>query len=317
MFFKKCLETFEGASHQKIISLFYLFSINPMKITRQEIPVREIYAGYLNNEEEGVLGYGGKLNIRPPYQREFVYKEKQRDEVIRTIQKGFPLNIMYRSRNADGSYELLDGQQRTLSICQYLEGDFSLDEKYFHSLPADQQEKILNYLLTIYICEGEPSEKLERFQIVNIAGEELTNQELLNAQHVGPRLTDAKRHFSKNNCPAYLLAKDYLNGSPIRQEYLEKALDWCSGGYIQSYMSAHQFDEDASELWQYFLSVINRVKMLFPNYRKEMKGLDRGNRYQLYKEQNYNAQKLEEQVKKLMEDEEVENKKGIYHYLLS
>lgn len=246
-----------------------------MHITRKEITVREIVDGYINNDEEGVLGYGGKLNIRPPYQREFVYQDKQRDEVIRTVLKGFPLNIMYRSLNPDGSYELLDGQQRTLSICQYVEGDFSLDERYFHSLPADQQEKILNYVLTIYICEGEPSEKLDWFRIVNIAGEELTEQELLNAQYVGPRLADAKRHFSKSNCPAYHLANKYLNGSPIRQEYLEKALDRCSGGFIQTYMSAHQFDENASELWQYFQSVISRVQMLFPQYRKEMKGLDR------------------------------------------
>ena len=228
-----------------------------------------------------------------------------------------PLNIMYWSINADGTYELLDGQQRTLSLCQYLDGEFSLDQKYFHSLPADQQAKILDYRLMVYICDGEPSEKLDWFKIVNIAGEELTEQELLNAQHVWPWLTDAKRHFSKSNCPAYLLAKDYLSGHAIRQEYLEKALEWCSGWFIQSYMSTHQFDQNASELWQYFLSVINRVKMIFPNYRKEMKGLDWGTWYNQYKDQTYNAQNLEVEVKKLMEDDEVENKKGIYPYLLT
>lgn len=169
----------------------------------------------------------------------------------------------------------------------------------------------------VYICDGEPSEKLDWFKIVNIAGEELTEQELLNAQHVWPWLTDAKRHFSKSNCPAYLLAKDYLSGHAIRQEYLEKALEWCSGWFIQSYMSTHQFDQNASELWQYFLSVINRVKMIFPNYRKEMKGLDWGTWYNQYKDQTYNAQNLEVEVKKLMEDDEVENKKGIYPYLLT
>ncbi len=288
-----------------------------MKITLQETPIREIVHGYLDNADEWVVGYDGKLNIRPAYQREFVYKEKQRDEVIRTVQKGFPLNIMYRSVNGDGTYELLDGQQRTLSICQYVNGDFSLDEKYFHSLPADQQEKILNYKLMIYVCEGEPSEKLDWFRIVNIAGEELTNQELLNAQHVWPWLADAKRHFSKPNCAAYNLANKYLSGSAIRQDYLETALSWISKGVIQTYMSAHQFDQNASQLWQYFQSAIDWVKRIFHDYRKEMKGLDWGVWYEEYKNTPYDAQELAQKVKNLMEDEEVEKKSGIYPYLLS
>ena len=61
-----------------------------MKITLQEVSVREVFEGYSNKDEEWVVGYWGRLNIRPPYQREFVYKDKQRDEVIRTVQKWFP-----------------------------------------------------------------------------------------------------------------------------------------------------------------------------------------------------------------------------------
>ena len=63
-----------------------------MKITMNEIPVRDVFAGYVDSEEEGVVAYGGKLNVRPAFQREFVYKDKQRDEVINTVRKGFPLN---------------------------------------------------------------------------------------------------------------------------------------------------------------------------------------------------------------------------------
>ncbi len=40
-------------------------------------------------------GYGGRLNIRPTFQREFIYKDKQRNEVIHTVRKGFSLNTMY------------------------------------------------------------------------------------------------------------------------------------------------------------------------------------------------------------------------------
>lgn len=68
-----------------------------MKIELKEIKIREVANGYINDNEEGVVGYGGKLNIRPKYQREFVYKDKQRDSVIETVQKSFPLNVMFGS----------------------------------------------------------------------------------------------------------------------------------------------------------------------------------------------------------------------------
>ena len=49
-----------------------------MKIELHKIQIRDIVNGYVDSQENGVIGYGGKLNIRPAFQREFVYKEKQR-----------------------------------------------------------------------------------------------------------------------------------------------------------------------------------------------------------------------------------------------
>lgn len=291
-----------------------------MEIKLHEIPIREIVKGYKDNQEDGVIGYNGKLDIRPAFQREFIYNEKERNAVIDTINKDFPLNVMYWSKNGEDSYELLDGQQRTLSICQYVNGDFSVDFKGFVNLPTDLQEKILNYKLMVYICEGTPSEKLDWFKIINIAGEKLTDQELRNSQYTGTWLHDAKRHFSKTGCPAYQIGEKYLNGSTIRQDYLETTLKWISdidGIEIDEYMRKHQQDSDANELWMYFQSVIDWINRLFPNYRKEMKGVDWGILYNEYKEKSYNSAKLEEQVKSLMMDDDVTNKKGIYSYLIT
>ena len=292
-----------------------------MKIELQKIKIKDVFDGYKDSNEEGVVGYGGKLDIRPKFQREFVYKDTQRNAVIDTIRKEFPLNVMYWSvvKNDDGSlkgYEILDGQQRTISFCQYMQGDFSIDNKYFHSLTNDERAQIENYDLYIYICDGTDSEKLEWFKTINIAGEKLTDQELRNAVYAGPWLTDAKRHFSKSGCAAYGLAEKYMNGSPIRQDYLQSALKWISGGNIEEYMSKHQFNDNASELWQYFQTVIAWVQMLFPNYRKEMKGLEWGEFYNKYHENSYDAQKMEERIVELMQDEDVTNKRGIYEYLL-
>ncbi len=291
-----------------------------MKIELKEITVRELAEGYKDNAEEGVVGYGGRLDIRPPYQREFIYKDKQRDAVINTIKHNFPLNVMYwhvREPSEGLLYEIIDGQQRTISICQYVNGDFSFGQRYFHNLQKDEQEQILNYKLMVYFCSGTDSERLDWFRTINIAGEKLTDQELRNAVYAGSWVTDAKRYFSKNGCAAYNLANKYLDGSAIRQEYLETAIDWISEGKIEEYMAKHQHDVDAKDLWVYFQRVIEWVQRVFPVYRKEMKGIEWGRLYNKYKDQKFDAAALEERIKELIDDEEVQNNKGIYIYLLT
>ena len=288
-----------------------------MKIELNEISIREVAENYVDNAEDGVVGYNGKLNIRPKYQREFVYDEKQRNAVIDTIRKGFPLNVMYWVKNEDGTYEVLDGQQRTISFCQYINGDFSIDNRAFHNLTKTEQDLILDYKLMIYFCEGNDKEKLDWFKIINIAGEKLTDQELRNAVYTGQWLTNAKLHFSKTNCAAYLLAKDYVSGSPIRQEYLETALSWINNGNVEEYMSIHQHDPNANELWTYFRNVIEWVKLTFTNYRKEMKGINWGVLYNQFKNNTYDTDKLEQEIQTLMIDDDVTNKKGIYFYVLT
>lgn len=288
-----------------------------MKIELKEITVRELVKDYADNNDSGVVGFGGKLDIRPPYQREFIYKDKQRDAVIDTVKKGFPLNVMYWAVREDGGFEVIDGQQRTISLCQYMAGDFSFQNLYFHNLQDDQQAAILDYKLMIYQCTGEASEKLEWFKIINIAGEKLTDQELRNAVYSGPWVTDAKKYFSKNLCPAYGLASTFMNGSPIRQDYLETAIDWISEGKIEDYMSKHQHDPNAVALWNYFQSVISWVKATFPNYRKEMKGIAWGELYNKYKDVLYDAKVLEAKILELIDDDEVQNHKGIYTYILT
>jgi len=288
-----------------------------MKIELKEITVRELTDGYKDNAENGVVGYGGKLDIRPPYQREFIYKDKQRDAVIETVTKDFPLNVMYWAARGHGDFEVIDGQQRTISLSQYVAGDFSVNGLYFFNLPADKQEQILGYKLMVYFCSGADSEKLEWFQTINIAGEKLTAQELRNAVYSGSWVTDAKRYFSKSGCAASGLGSDYLTGSPIRQDYLETAIDWLSNGAINDYMGQHQHDPNANELWLYFQSVINWIKVLFPKTRKEMKTVAWGELYNQLKNKKFDAQTLEQDVSRLMMDDDVTKKSGIYPYVLT
>jgi len=291
-----------------------------MKIELHKIPVREVIVGYKDSAEEGVVAYRGKLNIRPKYQREFIYTGKQRDAVIKTIKQSFPLNVMYWMVKEDGNYEMLDGQQRTISIGQYVDGNFSLNDRFFHNLTDEEQNQILDYELMIYFCEGTDKERLDWFRIINIAGEKLTDQEIRNAVYTGPWLSDAKLKFSKSNCAAYLLANDsgqLVSGSPIRQEYLETALSWINDNKIEDYMAKHQHNHGAEELWQYFQDVIAWARKTFTNYRREMSSVQWGELYNKFKDKKLSSSKLEVEIKKLMQDEDVTKKSGIYPYVLT
>jgi hypothetical protein len=288
-----------------------------MRIELHEITIKDIVEGYVDNAEEGVIGYNGTLNIRPKYQREFVYDNKKRDAVINTIQKGFPLNVMYWVKNGENSFEVLDGQQRTVSFCQYVSGDFSVGNRTFFNLTDVEKNQILDYKLMIYFCEGNDREKLDWFKIINIAGEKLEDQELRNAVYTGTWLTHAKSIFSKTNCAAYNLSKDYVSGSPIRQKILETAISWINDGEIEAYMSAHQHDPNANQLWTFYQNVINWVMNTFTVYRKEMKGINWGELYKTHKDNIYDTNELEGKIKILMMDDDVTKKKGIYKYVLT
>lgn len=294
-----------------------------MEIKLHEITIREIVEDYLDEGVAGIRGYGDRLDIRPPYQREFIYDQRKRDKVLDTIRRGFPLNVMYWVKTGEDEYEILDGQQRTISFCQYVACDFSIGDMTFANLTQSEQERILDYKCMIYICEGTDQEKLDWFQTINIAGEKLTDQELRNAIYAGPWVTDARTKFSKPNSAAALMASDYLSGAPLRQEYLETAIEWIAdrdkvtgNDKVRAYMSLHQFDQNANEMWLYFKRVINWVKDIFPVYRREMKGLPWGIIYNAHKDDVLDPDALEKRILELIEDDDVQSVKGIYEYLL-
>jgi len=294
-----------------------------MKIELHEITVRELVEGYVDSGVDGVVAYGGRLDVRPAYQREFVYRDRQRNAVIDTVMKGYPLNVMYWVEREDGGYEVMDGQQRTISICQFCNNDFSYGMRYFHNLEPEVQKRFLDYRLLVYFCSGENEEKIAWFQTINIAGEELTPQELRNAIYRGPWVANAKTWFSKPGCPAAKIGGDNLSGSRERQEYLETAIEWISGtkgeGVCQ-YMALHQHDPDASELWTFFQQVITWLEAKFrhtSDRKKILKGVDWGALYRAYGKTVLDPERIEKDVRRLLMDDDVTNKRGIAPYVLS
>lgn len=331
-----------------------------MKTSQPVITIKDLVGGYQDSGEKGVVAYGGKLNIRPAYQRAFVYNPDDRDRVMLSVYNNMPLNSMYWAVNPDGSFEVIDGQQRLISICQFITNDdgngnpVAIDfngrnTQTFEGLSAEKQKEILDYRLQVYVCEGSDDEKLDWFHTINIAGKQMTDQELLNANYTGKWLTSAKHFFSKRhnneaiNMSYYdnddrktllSLSADKVLGDmgglgekANRQLLLELALKWRINAetseypQVKDYMSKHRFDDDANELIQYFTNAINWVKQTFNVYRSDMKGLEWGILYNKYKEKNINPIEIEKELKRLYDLYEVDpdglKKKGFYEYCLS
>lgn len=297
-----------------------------MKVTPRNVSVKEIFDGFDDKGDDGVFALGGSLSIRPPYQREFVYSPSQSESVVHTVLKGFPLGSMYWVLTGDGGYEVLDGQQRTLSLMKFMSNEFPVRINgsmfYWDSLDAHFREAVSDYRLQVFVCDGEDWEKLEWFRVVNIAGERLTEQELYNSVYTGPWLSDAKRRFSKSKCDAWKEGKDYVSGVPNRQELLEKTLKGISEARgmdgVTNYMAQHRSDKDANDLWQYYYDVVSWAKKLFSQvYLPDMRGLDWFHLYNRYGTNRYNTFDIANRVESLRADEEVQKKRGVYEYVLS
>lgn len=291
---------------------------------RTDLTVKDICEGFIYNELEGkgLFGLSGTLTIQPEYQRNYIYADGKRDvAVISSILKGYPLGLIYFNKISKDSLEVLDGQQRITSFGRYLTNKFAIINSngyphYFDKLPKDKQEIILNTKLLIYECEGTESEIKEWFRTINIAGVPLNNQELLNAVYSGPFVTLGKEEFSNSQNANIQKWSAYVSGSANRQEYLERALEWVSKENVGDYMSRHRFDNNITELKNYFTSVIDWVSTVFTDVESEMKGLEWGRLYETYKKQPYNPQKVSEQVKMLLSDYYIKNRKGVFEFIL-
>jgi hypothetical protein len=292
---------------------------------RTDFTVADVCDGFVYNQLEGkgLFGLGGKLTIQPEYQRNYIYAEgggKREQAVVESLLKGYPLGLIYFNTVAKDKFEVLDGQQRVTSIGRFVTDKFDItlegNPRSFSSLPADQQSKVLGSKLLIYECEGTETEIKQWFETINIAGVPLNAQELLNAIYSGPFVTKAKEEFSNSQNANIQKWSAYIRGSANRQDFLAAALDWVSKDHIGDYMSAHRNEKNINELKAYFNSVIDWVSTVFTEVRSEMRGLEWGRFYENYHHKSYNPAKTEAAVEKLMADEYVTSRKGIFEYVL-
>jgi len=293
---------------------------------RTEITVKEICDGFVYSELEGkgLFGLSGKLTIQPEYQRNYIYASeggKREVAVIESILKGYPIGLIYFNKVNPYNFEVLDGQQRITSLGRFVTNKFAIkdengNEQLFGGFALDKKNKILNTKLLIYECEGTESEIKEWFRTINIAGVPLNSQELLNAVYSGPFVTLGKEEFSNSKNSNIQKWSAYISGSANRQDFLERALQWVSKENVSEYMSRHRFDNNITELKDYFNSVIDWVSTVFTDVESEMKGLEWGRLYETYRKKPYNSKTVSAEVKRLYADPYVKSRKGIFEYVL-
>lgn len=302
-----------------------------MKTALNQYTVEQVLDGFVFNELEGkgLFGLGGSLVIQPEYQRHYIYGDGKRDvAVIDSMLKGYPLGLIYFSAGKDAGgndiLEVLDGQQRITSIGRFLGGKFAVKvhgkEQVFSSLPPDTQDMLKGSTLLVYICDGTEAEIKQWFETINIQGVPLNKQELLNAIYSGPFITAAKREYSNSNNANLQKWQSYVRGDPKRQEILAVALQWVSSSQnvtADAYLALHRTDLDIKGLNTYFTSVIDWVSSVFVRSPDaEMRGLDWGRLYEEFHSRAYNPATLDAAVGKLLADDAVNNRRGVYEYVL-
>lgn len=289
-----------------------------------EWTVADICDGFVYNELEakGLFGMGGQLTIQPEYQRNYIYADGKRDvAVIDSVLKGYPLGVFYFNSTADGRMEVLDGQQRITSLGRFYNGKLGIKDENglpqcIGSIAKEKREKFLATKLLVYECEGTEAEIKEWFRTINIAGVPLNAQELLNAVYSGPFVTAAKGVFSNTQNSKTQMWQAYVSGAVNRQDFLATALEWVSRGRAEEYMRDHRFSSDITELVNYFNSVIDWVRTVFPLVENEMRGLPWGELYEKYHTQPYNPAHIKQRMTELYADPYVKNRRGVFEFLL-
>ena len=331
-----------------------------MKIINKHVTIKDISEGYVNNsatEEGGVFSMNGRLNIRPRYQREYIIGDKNwKVNLINSILKGFPTNKIYigvcgEDENTS-NLEVIDGQQRIITICDFIIGRFSIktDEEgdiYFDGLDNEHKNRILTYTLDISYCIGDESARIKWFKRINQPTNRLEDQELRNATYVGTFLESAKRFFCASSQTTkeindknskYCITR-YSSATKIdRCEFLEVALNWAA--YLEyeefrsdgdmdericQYMAEHQRDEDATKLINTYKSIIDWVMDVFwhgedeyPSY-DTFKKVDWGRMYCEYKDKylsDKDKRHITEKCMEIVDEGEVTKISGIYEWVI-
>ncbi|MCD2169568.1 DUF262 domain-containing protein [Microbacterium sp. JC 701] len=144
----------------------------------------------------------GKLTVNRRYQRKLVWTLEEKQRLIESLMKRYPIPAVLLAEQPDGGYEIIDGLQRLHSIVSFIETGFvTLDGEHFdvaqfftanersaegHFEKRDSGKliskrdvgSILDYTLAVSIMRGADEEEInDVFGRINTYGHRLSDQE--------------------------------------------------------------------------------------------------------------------------------------------
>lgn len=136
----------------------------------------------------------GEIDLSPDFQREYVWRPRQRTRLVESILLGIPLPAFYFNQSEDGSYQVVDGVQRLTTIREFMRGNHTLsrvdleylkdlDEVDYGNLDSVLVRRFRATQIVVHVIEPQtPDEvKYDIFNRVNTLGSPLSAQEIRHA----------------------------------------------------------------------------------------------------------------------------------------
>ncbi|UCH98786.1 MAG: DUF262 domain-containing protein [Candidatus Aminicenantes bacterium] len=138
----------------------------------------------------------GQLLLNPEFQRHLVWKDVQRSRFIESILLKITIPPMYVRQDKEGKYTIVDGQQRTSTLRDFVEGKFKLRDlkvlkelngKTFNDLDPGLKTAIEDKMLLFYIIKRDVPLPMvyDIFNRINTGGTQLNRQEIRNCIYLG------------------------------------------------------------------------------------------------------------------------------------
>jgi hypothetical protein len=248
----------------------------------------------------------GELSLQPQYQRNFVATDLIASKLIESILLDVPIPVVYLAEESDGSYSVIDGQQRLTSFLSYLEGKFpdsrpfkltglkvmsELNRKLFTDLDVELQKKIRSTTIHSIIIkkESNPDIKFEIFERLNTGSTKLNEDEIRNTVYRGNYI-ELLAELSENSIFHGLVRKDNFKKRMIYRGMILRFFALSEKSYINYKSSMKQFSNkelgenrflSPSKIKEYkarFEHCIDLVKVVFGEmaFRRYMPGTDGG-----------------------------------------
>jgi hypothetical protein len=138
----------------------------------------------------------GQLKLQDEFQRRQIWDEKKASRLIESLLLNVPIPVCYFAELTDGTYSVIDGQQRLTSVSRYISNLFALtglrvrpelNKLRFSELEKADQRLIKTRTIRCIVIQQEshPDIRFDVFERLNQGGVKLTPQELRNSTYRG------------------------------------------------------------------------------------------------------------------------------------